>query len=316
MVAAWRCAWNERRLEVPVRADDLDAVHARLEDRAVQRLAVPPRLLGENLGVNIGARPVPAHDRAPRIPLRQGAPEHPAIAAARRFQPVPDLVWRAGGQRMAPQRPGPLPVVLVEHVVPAVAVRRPFLGAGELVPGGAVIIVVPVRQSRPDHLRDMVDGLAQPRLCLEQLFLGDDAVVNVGAGPAPADDLSADHLRRRFREHPAILARCAPQPIFVAKRLSRSRRAEPGFHDPIPIVRMHGRRPACANVSARRPAGEFVPGLVEKGARPVGRRSPHDLRHGIEDGGEKRRVRDLKHENQPPGRMAPYARPRDLEGPR
>src|SRR3546814_10521571 len=54
---------------------------------------------------------------------------------------------------MAPAPPGAFLIVRMEHAVPSLAIGRSRGNAGEFIPAGIVIIMIAVRQRRPDHLR-------------------------------------------------------------------------------------------------------------------------------------------------------------------
>ena len=113
------------------------------------------------LFVNVGAGADPADDDAIGIADRQGAAQRPAIIAAMMAQPIFDFIRLAGRQAVAPASPGPVLIVGMEHAAPAGAVGRSGRDAGIVVPAGIIIIMIAVRQRRPDHLRHGVGERAE-----------------------------------------------------------------------------------------------------------------------------------------------------------
>jgi len=128
------------------------------------------RLLHALEFVDFRAGAHPAHDRARRIPHRQGAAQHPLVFAMAIAQAVFDLVRLARGQAVPPARPGRRLVFRMEHPVPRLPVGAAFRHAGEVVPALVVVVVEPVRQGRPDHLRNEVGDGAETRLAFTRRF--------------------------------------------------------------------------------------------------------------------------------------------------
>ena len=153
--------------------------------------------------LDIGAGAEPARDLPGFIPDRRGPTEGPAIDAIGAPQPVFDLVQVSGFERMPPGGPGALLILGVEHAVPALAVGRPGRRPGELVPAGVVVVVEPVRQGRPHHLRHGIGQDAESGLAFFQGVHGAPQINVVAAaggdGAAKvehAHDLARQHLHR------------------------------------------------------------------------------------------------------------------------
>ena len=164
------------------------------------------------LFVDIGAGADPANDLTFGAADRQSAAQGPAILAAMMPQPIFDLIGLAGFQAVAPPAPSRFLIVRVEHAVPGGTVRRPDRNAGIFIPARVVIIVIAVRERRPDHLRHGVRERPEHAVAVGngggvQTLLGD----HVAIASAPL----------QFHHH---LTRQQFQPFALKRRQIRPRR--------------------------------------------------------------------------------------------
>ncbi len=116
--------------------------------------------------MNVGASADPANDLACRIAYRDRPAQRPAILAAMVPKAILDLVGVARRQTLPPSRPCPFLIVGMKHPVPPLPVGRTIRHTGELIPSRVVIIVEPVGQSRPDHVRQCISKAPERQFSL------------------------------------------------------------------------------------------------------------------------------------------------------
>src|SRR5690606_6591870 len=138
-----------------------------------------------------------------------------------------------------------------------------------------------------EHGKDILDAMAEFLGNQFALFGRQLGLVDVGAGPEPADDAPFGVTDRQGQaQRPAIVATMVPQAIFDMVRLTGFERPLPHFPGALLVVGMEYAIPAVAVGGALRLAGEVVPALVEIVVLSIGRGGPDHLRHGVRQGAE------------------------------
>src|SRR5690606_19544692 len=160
----------------------------------------------------------------------------------------------------------------------------PHLGGEALVLGG-----LSCRQAdqAADYRKDVLDSMAQlpaENLDLLALSLG---VLDVGAGPDPAHDLSLGIAHRhRAAQGPSVFAAMMTQAILDLVRLAGRQAMTPGLPGPLPVAGVEHRLPVFAIGRTRRRTGELVPASIEIIVVAIGKRRPHHVGQRIGQGVE------------------------------